>query len=248
MIPFIIVFFCCLCCQLQLTSGDLRDLIRIWSTELQSKFQSDRNAHFYNSINNTADNSKVAPVFNFKDDLKVTSNQQNNRQLIELIDESSQDVSNSEVIELENMETIQRVASTHHMKEISLDSLGGVNSNIGIIITGEGTGNYLGYSVSLGQDTNGDGKGDFALGAPYFSSSMGKAYLIYGSSYLDNIALSSITTSQGISLASPGTSFKLGWSVAVGGDANGDGKADVIVGGKIIDVFEFFIELIPICS
>jgi hypothetical protein len=108
-------------------------------------------------------------------------------------------------------------------------ALGSFTSTQGIIITGEST-NSNSISVSIGGDVNGDGKADMLLGAESFSSNTGRVYLIYGSSSLTNIALGSLTPSQGITITGQSTGSYTGCSVSIGGDVNGDGKADILIG------------------
>jgi hypothetical protein len=108
-------------------------------------------------------------------------------------------------------------------------ALGSLTPAQGITITGQSTNSYTGNSVSIGGDVNGDGKADMLIGASQYSSSTGRVYLIYGSSSLTNIALGSLTSTQGITIT--GESFSsTGISVTIGGDINGDGKADILIG------------------
>lgn len=80
----------------------------------------------------------------------------------------------------------------------------------------------LGYAVSGAGDVNGDGKADFIMGAPFVNdvgSERGRVYLYSGSS---GASLYSITGQF--------DSAHLGQSVGGGGDANGDGKSDFLMG------------------
>ena len=95
-------------------------------------------------------------------------------------------------------------------------------SGADIIITGETTDNYLGYTIGSG-DWNADGKTDLVVGAYGYSTNTGRAYLFYNGSIItenasgaDIIITGEASSSFSISLTS--------------GDFNFDGKADIAVG------------------
>jgi hypothetical protein len=122
-----------------------------------------------------------------------------------------------------------RVYLIYGNSSLSNIALGSLTSTQGITITAESTNSAMGHSVSIGGDLNGDGKADMLIGAPQYSTASGRVYLIYGSSSLTNIALGSLTPTQGITITGESDSFT-GFSVSIGGDVNGDGKADMLIG------------------
>lgn len=83
--------------------------------------------------------------------------------------------------------------------------------------------NY-GFSVATAGDVNGDGYSDIIVGTPGKNSSSGSAFAYYGSS-------DSVEDEYGWSKRSNKENANFGHAVASAGDVNGDGYADIIVGG-----------------
>lgn len=88
---------------------------------------------------------------------------------------------------------------------------------------GDQPGDWFGLSVDGAGDTNGDGRADVIVGAPYGKGSntanVGEARIFSG---LNGSVLRTFNSPSGVSV--------LGYSVSAAGDVNKDGKADVIVG------------------
>ena len=91
-----------------------------------------------------------------------------------------------------------------------------------VVMTGQEMNNFFGISVSSAGDVNGDGYSDVIVGAEGFLGA-GKAYILFGGIMMDGIA--DVTMNAEV----PNNNF--GASVSSAGDVNGDGYADVIVGG-----------------
>jgi hypothetical protein len=108
--------------------------------------------------------------------------------------------------------------------QIELETL---TSTDGITFIGATAGDQLGYSVCVGGDINGDARADILLGAPGYSSSTGIVYAIYGAASMSNFDMSSF--SGGITITGT-TGSGLGSKVDIGGDANGDSKAEMLIG------------------
>ncbi|MCY2960772.1 MAG: FG-GAP-like repeat-containing protein [Planctomycetota bacterium] len=92
--------------------------------------------------------------------------------------------------------------------------------------TGAQANSQYGLAVSAGGDVNGDGWSDVLVGAPDFDgnlSNQGRIYLYLGSS-------TGLATSPSETYDGPLANARLGESIALGGDVNGDGLSDPIGG------------------
>ncbi|MGD8777840.1 MAG: FG-GAP-like repeat-containing protein [Ignavibacteria bacterium] len=97
-----------------------------------------------------------------------------------------------------------------------------------VIIASENGSNSFGISVSHAGDVNGDNIDDVIVGASYYSSGTGRAYVFYGGSLSSGIDADSADVI--VEPSSYGNSF--GCSVSSAGDVNGDNIDDVIVGAE----------------
>ena len=93
-----------------------------------------------------------------------------------------------------------------------------------IQMTGATPADYFGSSVSSAGDMNGDGFDDVIVGAFYFNSQAGAAYIFYGGANMNSTA--------DVTLNGVATTDLFGGSVSGAGDVNGDGFKDVIVGSR----------------
>ena len=96
------------------------------------------------------------------------------------------------------------------------------NSTPDVIITGSGTNNYLGVSVSSAGDVNGDGYDDVIVGISGYSAATGRAQIYYGGASMNN--------TPDVILNGEAAGDNFGLSVSDAGDVNGDGFSDVIAG------------------
>lgn len=109
------------------------------------------------------------------------------------------------------------------------------NGNGGFVVNGVGAGDRAGIFTSNAGDVNGDGLDDFIIGAdnddPGGRNDSGAAFVVFGRRDGGKVELSDIEAGIGgfvINGVSAGDSA--GEGVSGGGDINGDGLADLIVG------------------
>lgn len=121
---------------------------------------------------------------------------------------------------------------------LELSSLSGGDGTSGFQLTGNSTFDFAGSSVSGVGDFNGDGYDDFLVGARLGDSggnASGTSYLVFGkaSGFSGNLDLSSLGAgdgSEGFELRGVDAVDYSGSSVAAGGDINGDGYDDLLIG------------------
>ena len=109
----------------------------------------------------------------------------------------------------------------------------------GFTIQGDAVGDDAGVSVASAGDVNADGIDDLIISARYNddgATDAGAAYVLFGkSSGLGDIDLSTFGLIDGFTIQGAAALDFAGWSVAGGGDFNGDGYDDVIVGALTND-------------
>jgi len=97
--------------------------------------------------------------------------------------------------------------------------------------TWEGSGvERFGQAVARIGDVNGDGRDDFAVGAPLSDATTnegGRVYIYYGGTPLP--------ASADLILESPSTGSRFGWAIAALGDLDGDDRDDFVVGAPWAD-------------
>jgi len=94
-----------------------------------------------------------------------------------------------------------------------------------IRLDGTAAGEAAGTSVALG-DIDRDGLSDLLIGAPERDTAQGRAYLLWG----DKLASGTLGSRQDASFIGLSDEHRAGTAVASGGDLNGDGRDEVLVG------------------
>jgi hypothetical protein len=95
----------------------------------------------------------------------------------------------------------------------------------GIKLSGVATNDKAGTSVAGGEDVNDDGYSDVVVGAHGHSNSRGEVYLWYGP-----VSGSALLNAGDVVITGIDPNDHLGYSIALAGDTNSDGYADIIVG------------------
>ena len=123
--------------------------------------------------------------------------------------------------------------------------LAGLDGTDGFRIDGAEAGDYCGFSAASVGDVNGDGVDDVAVGAygadPLGRSFAGSSYVLFGRStavsggFPAALALADLDGTEGFRLDGVGPGDYSGFSIASAGDINGDGMADLIIGGYAAD-------------
>ncbi len=89
---------------------------------------------------------------------------------------------------------------------------------------------YFGWSLTATGDLNGDGVADFAIGAPT-DDVAGNLLTAEGAVYV-YLSTAGVPSSSPLVIAGPGDDSRFGHAVAGGGDPNGDGYPDLLVGAQ----------------
>ena len=111
----------------------------------------------------------------------------------------------------------------------------------GIRIIGADAEDRTGSSVAAVGDVNGDGYADILVsarrgdGIDGASPDSGEIYLIFGGANLGTIDLGDFTAADGIIFYGADPGDMAGYSIAGGGDVNGDGVDDIIIGTGFCD-------------
>jgi Bacterial Ig domain/FG-GAP repeat len=119
-------------------------------------------------------------------------------------------------------------------------ALGEVTEGIGgFMIEGIAAGDQAGYAVAGGGDIDGDGLADVIVGAwsaDVDGNGEGRVFVVYGKPDGASVALSDVLDGTGGFVIDGIDDFdRTGFAVASGGDVDGDGLADVIIGAPQAD-------------
>ncbi|BAV47442.1 Integrins alpha chain [Mesorhizobium loti] len=108
----------------------------------------------------------------------------------------------------------------------------------GVKLIGENGLQATGWCVSGAGDVNGDGFADMVINAPDDQSGAGAAYVVFGKNWVVTETNTSINLGDialgngGFKILGEQTFDNAGWSVSNGGDFNGDGVTDLLIGSR----------------
>ncbi len=103
----------------------------------------------------------------------------------------------------------------------------------GFTIQGDYYGDYAGWRVSAAGDFNGDGFDDVIVSAPEGDDGgarAGEVYVVFGAATPGDIDLATLGSSQGVIIRGGAPLDRVGSCISSGGDVNGDGFDDLIIG------------------
>ena len=123
----------------------------------------------------------------------------------------------------------------------AIDLLDVANGNGGFAINGQAVGQESGYAIGSAGDVNGDGLADLIVGAPGDDPSggnpnrYGRSYVVFGKADTTAVNLSAVASGNGgFAINGYVKDTQTGFDVSGAGDVNGDGLADLLIGGFFV--------------
>ena len=120
--------------------------------------------------------------------------------------------------------------------------LGSLNGSNGFVVNGADAQDYSGFGVESLGDVNGDGIDDFAIGTGrigrFANNGPGEVYVIFGQSggFSGSISTDDLDGTNGFVISVETGTGVTGTFLSSGGDFNGDGLADILIGSPFTSV------------
>lgn len=109
------------------------------------------------------------------------------------------------------------------------------NNGDGYAIKGQAAGDMAGWSMASTGDMNGDGKADVLIGAPgndAGGADAGAAYVVWGKATGSSVLLNNVALGTGgFKITGAAAGERIGEEIGVLADQNGDGRAEILLGG-----------------
>ncbi|MCA9705451.1 MAG: FG-GAP repeat protein [Myxococcales bacterium] len=105
----------------------------------------------------------------------------------------------------------------------------------GFVILGEVAGDEAGFALGGGGDVDGDGLDDLLVSSVDAAGAAGRIWVVFGKADGAAIDLADVTTGAGgFAILGEAAAGEAGHAVAMAGDVNGDGLADLLVGAPLL--------------
>lgn len=107
----------------------------------------------------------------------------------------------------------------------------------GFSVRGAAAGDHLGVAIANLGDFDGNGRADFAIGADGVDDSRGRVYVVFGETLDGPVDIETLGATSGLRFSGASAGERFGATLSGGGDFNGDGWPDLLIGAYGADDF-----------